>query len=276
VHEISASEVKNLFHLCQTEDVLSGFYVASDGRVNPVDATMALAKGARLHGAHIIEGVRVLGVDSTEDRFGRRSVTAVRTDQGVIHTDRVANCAGMWARQLAELSGVSVPNQAAEHYYLLTDRIKEVDPTWPVLEDPRNCTYIRPEGGGLLVGLFETDAAAWSVPKVPRDFSFGTLEPDWERMGPFVERAMQRVPAALSAGVKTFFCGPESFTPDGGPIVGEAPEMRGYFVAAGLNSIGILSGGGIGRVLARWIKHGVAQVCNMYHNNRHNYTPYTD
>jgi len=216
--------------------------------------------------------VTVTGVDSEQDRFGRRKVIAVRTAQGVIQTDRVVNCAGMWARQLGQLSNVSIPNQAAEHYYLLTDTMKAVDPLWPVIEDPRSCTYIRPEGGGLLVGLFETQAAAWNVSHVP-DFSFGEIQPDWERMTPFVEKAMARVPAALSAGVKQFFCGPESFTPDGGPIVGEAPEIRGYFVAAGLNSIGILSGGGIGRLLARWIKHGSPQddVTGMNIDRFHKY-----
>jgi 4-methylaminobutanoate oxidase (formaldehyde-forming) len=126
----------------------------------------------------------------------------------------------MWARQLGELSGVNIPNQAAEHYYLITDSIDGIDPNWPVVEDPSSYTYIRPEGSGLMVGLFEPKAAAWNVKSIPSDFSFGEIEPDWERMGPYVEKAMNRVPSTLTAGVKKFFCGPESFTPDLGPIVG--------------------------------------------------------
>ena len=129
-----------------------------------------------------------------------------------------------------------------------------------MVEDPSSCTYIRPEGGGLMVGLFESDAAAWCVPRVPANFSFGEIEPDWGRIAPFLEQAMARVPSSLEAGAKKLFCGPESFTPDLGPVVGEAPELRNYYVAAGMNSIGILTGGGVGRVLAHNIVHGHADV----------------
>ena len=171
----------------------------------------------------------------------------------------VVNCAGMWARQIAEEAGVVVPNQAAEHYYLVTDAIPEVDPSWPVVEDPSSYTYIRPEGGGLMVGLFEAEAAAWNVGRVPDDFSFGEISPDWERMAPFLEKAMGRVPASLEVGAKNFFCGPESFTPDLSPVLGEAPELGNFFVAAGMNSIGILTGGGIGHLMAQWILEGRSQ-----------------
>ena len=251
VQEIGPQDVKELFPLCRTEDILAGFYVKEDGRVNPVDATMALAKGAKMYGAKVLEGVTVTGV--TQEN---RRVTGVNTTSGHIETDIVVNCTGMWARQFAAQSGVSVPNQAAEHYYLITDSIPEVSQSWPVIEDPDSYTYIRPEGDGLMVGLFETTAAAWNVGKIPSTFSFGEISPDWDRMGPFVEKAMNRVPKTLEVGTKNFFCGPESFTPDVSPIVGEAPELRNYFVAAGLNSIGILTGGGIGRLLAHWIATG--------------------
>ena len=202
-------------HLTISQSLQAGFYVEDDGRVNPVDATMALAKGARMHGVQICEGQSVVGItQSTDLKTGRRRVTGVRTSSGHdIKAEYVVNCAGMWARQLGELCGVNIPNQAAEHYYLITDSMSEVDPSWPVIEDPASCTYIRPEGGGLMVGLFETKAAAWNVKSIPSNFSFGEIEPDWDRMGPFVEQAMSRVPATLNAGVKTFFCGPESFTP---------------------------------------------------------------
>ncbi|MCA9696285.1 MAG: GcvT family protein, partial [Myxococcales bacterium] len=185
---------------------------------------------------------------------------------GFIEAEVVVNCAGMWARQLAEGSGVNVPLQAAEHYYLVTEPIAAIQSDWPVLEDPGSYGYYREEGGGLMIGLFEPVCAPWKVGGVPEDFSFGTLAPDWDRMGPYLEKAMNRVPVSLDAGVKLFFCGPESFTPDLAPVVGEAPELRNYFVAAGLNSIGILTGGGLGRVLAHWILHGRADVDVTYMN----------
>ena len=251
VHEISPAEVAGLFPLARVDDVLAGFYIPADGRVNPVDVTMALAKGARMRGARICEGVPVTGFSQHGG-----AVTGVRTPKGDIEAEYVVNCAGMWARQLGELAGVSIPLQAAEHYYLLTEPIEGVDGGWPVLEDPASYGYYREEGGGLMLGLFEPVCAPWKVGGVPDGFSFGELPPDWDRMAPYLERTMSRVPVAEHAGIKKFFCGPESFTPDLLPIVGEAPELKNYFVAAGLNSIGILTGGGIGRVVAQWIAEG--------------------
>jgi 4-methylaminobutanoate oxidase (formaldehyde-forming) len=184
----------------------------------------------------------------------------VRTAFGDIEAEVVVNCAGMWARQLGALAGVNIPNQSAEHYYLITDRIPGLSPEWPVIEDPGSYGYFREEVGGLMVGLFEPVCAPWKVGGVPEDFSFGELNPDWDRMGPYLEKAMSRVPVSLDVGIRKFFCGPESFTPDLAPIVGEAPELKNYFVAAGLNSIGILTGGGMGRVLAHWIMTGRPDV----------------
>jgi len=254
VHEISPRQVQELFPLARVDDIEAGFYVREDGRVNPVDVTMALAKGARQRGVKIIEGVAVTDVLQTRGR-----VSGVRTEQGEIRTDIVVNCAGMWARQLGARSGVTIANQAAEHYYLITEPIRDL-PAMPVLEDPAAYGYYREEGGGLMVGLFEPVCAPWKVEGIPADFSFGELPPDWERMTPFLERAMSRVPITAEVGMKKLFCGPESFTPDLRPIVGEAPELAGYFVAAGLNSIGVLTGGGLGRVLAHWIVTGHPDV----------------
>jgi 4-methylaminobutanoate oxidase (formaldehyde-forming) len=251
VEEISPAEVKRLFPLARTDDILAGFYVKDDGRVNPVDATMAMAKAARIAGARIIEGVPVKQVLHERGR-----VTGVRTAHGDIAAEHVVNCTGMWARQLGQELGVTIPNQAAEHYYLITEKIADLPSNLPVLEDPASYGYFREETGGLLVGLFEPVCAPWKVEGIPADFSFGEIEPDWERMGPYLEKAMKRVPVTLDAGIRKFFCGPESFTPDLRPIVGEAPELRNYWVAAGLNSIGILTGGGIGRALANWIGTG--------------------
>lgn len=204
VKEIRAEEVKERFPACRVDDVLAGFFVEGDGRVNPVDATMALAKGAKMQGARIYEGVSVSGVTSrpSTNRMDRTVTGVTLSDGRHIDADVVVNCAGMWARQLGEASGVTIPNQAAEHYYLITDTIPSIDPSWPVVEDPSSYTYIRPEGGGLMVGLFEAQAAAWNVGQIPPSFSFGEIEPDWERMAPYVEKAMSRVPVSLSVGVK--------------------------------------------------------------------------
>ena len=255
VHEITPKEVAELFPLARTDDLLAGFYVKEDGRVNPVDVTMALAKGARLKGAKIVEGVSAIRV--TEKRG---AVTGVDTSHGHIECEVVVNCAGMWARQLAARSGVNVPLQAAEHYYLITDKVPGLLPSFPVLEDPGCHGYYREEVGGLMIGLFEPVCAPWNIRGIPDDFSFGEIAPDWDRMGPYVEKAMSRVPISMDTGVRKFFCGPESFTPDLAPVVGEAPELKNYFVAAGLNSIGILTGGGLGRVMAHWIVNGRPDV----------------
>jgi len=255
VHEISPSEVAELFPVARTDDVLAGFYIPADGRVNPVDVTMSLARGARMNGVRIAEGVPVTGFLQNGG-----AVTGVRTPRGDVVAEYVVNCAGMWARELGELAGVTIPLQAAEHYYLLTEPIEGVDGSWPVLEDPANYGYYREESGGLMLGLFEPECAPWQVAGVPAGFSFGEISPDWDRMAPYLERTISRVPVVAETGIRKLFCGPESFTPDLLPIVGEAPELRNYFVAAGLNSIGILTGGGIGRVLAHWIAHGRPDV----------------
>lgn len=268
VQEISPREIGDLFPAARTDDLLAGFYVKDDGRVNPVDVTMALAKGARMKGVQIISGVTVQDVTHDQGR-----VTGVVTDQGNIACEYVVNCAGMWARQLGAKHGVTIANQAAEHYYLITDPIDMVSADWPVLEDPSHHGYFREEGGGLMVGLFEPDTAHWALDGVPNSASFSDLPPDWDRMTPFLERAMSRVPVSLQSGVKKFFCGPESFTPDGNPIIGEAAELQNYFIGAGMNSVGILSGGGWGRVLAHWILNGRPDV-DVTGVNANRFRPY--
>ncbi len=253
--EISPKEIQELFPLAKVDDLLAGFYVKDDGRVNPVDATLSLAKGARNQGVQIIQGVSVTGIIKKNG-----TVAGVHTPHGAIQAEVVVNCAGMWARQLGDLSGVNIPNQAAEHYYLITEEMDGIPPNMPVLEDPSHYGYYREEVGGLMVGLFEPVCAPWKVNGIPEDFSFGEIEPDWDRMGPFVDKAISRVPVIKDLGIKTFFCGPESFTADLQPIVGEAPELKNYFVAAGLNSVGIIAGPGLGRVMAHWIMNGRPDV----------------
>jgi heterotetrameric sarcosine oxidase gamma subunit len=253
--EISPRELADRWPLARTDDVLSAFYVADEGRADPVGVATSLAKGARQLGVRVVEGVTATGVETR----GRR-VRAVLTDAGRIETEVVVNAAGMWARQFGALAGVGVPLQAAEHYYLLTDTVPGMDPDLPVIEDPDNYGYYRPEGDGMLVGLFEPVAAPWSLDGVPGGFSFGKISPDWDRMEPFLGPALDRIPVLSETGVRTFFCGPESFTADVRPLLGPAPELDGYFVAAGLNSLGILSGGGVGSMLAHWIVDGVPPV----------------
>jgi 4-methylaminobutanoate oxidase (formaldehyde-forming) len=253
--EISPTEVKKMWPLADTSDILAGFYTPEDGRANPVDFTMALAKGARMGGAKIFEGTEVIGIKKENGR-----VTGVVTGKGEIEAEVVVNCAGLWGRELGKLAGVNVPLQAAEHYYLLTQPMEGVHPDLPIIEDFGRYSYFREEVGGLLVGFFEPIAAPWGMDGIPKDFSFGEINPDWDRMMPYVEIAMERVPALKDAGIHKFFCGPESFTPDGGPLLGEAPELKNFFVAAGLNSLGILQGGGVGKIMAQWIVDGYCPV----------------
>jgi 4-methylaminobutanoate oxidase (formaldehyde-forming) len=278
VHEIGAREVAERFPLARTDDVLAGFFVPGDGRVNPVDATMSLAAGARRHGVTIVQGATV--VDVRTDRGGAHAVprvtgvvAVVEGEQVTVECEYVVNCTGMWARQLGERHGVNVPLQAAEHYYLITEQIDGIDRSWPVIEDPAHHGYYREEVGGLMIGLFEPVCAPWKVEGIPADASFTSIAPDWDRMGPYVERAMSRVPISSEIGIRTFFCGPESFTPDLAPVVGEAPELRNYFVCAGLNSIGILTGGGLGQVMADWVMTGRpgVDVTGMHVDRLHPY-----
>ncbi|HKK99506.1 MAG TPA: FAD-dependent oxidoreductase [Desulfotignum sp.] len=251
VHEISPKEIKELFPLARVDDLVAGFYVKEDGRVNPVDATIALAKGARNNGVKIMEKVPVTGLIKKNG-----AVAGVTTVHGDIAADVVVNCAGMWARQIGAVDGINIPNQAAEHYYLITEELDNIPKNMPVLEDPSHYGYYREEVGGLMIGLFEPVCAPWKIGRVPETFTFGEIEPDWDRMGPFLEKAMSRVPVTRELGIKKFFCGPESFTPDLQAIIGEAPEVKNYFVAAGLNSVGIIMGPGLGKMMAQWIMTG--------------------
>jgi len=252
IYEISPQETQELFPIGDLSDVLAGFYIPEDGRANPVDVTMSLAKGARMSGAKIFEDTTV-----TEILAKNGNATGVRTADGhVITAENVVICGGMWSRQLGATAGINLPLQAAEHYYLITENISGLSRDLPVLEDPSTYTYYREEVGGLMLGLFEPGAAPWKLDGIPDNFSFGEIEPDWDRVGPHLEKAYSRVPGALDVGVRKLFCGPESFTPDLAPLVGETPELRNCFVACGMNSLGILNGAGTGNVLAHWIVDG--------------------
>ena len=249
--EISPQEIKERWPLADVSDVIAGFHFPEDGRTNPTDTTMALAKGARNGGVQIFEDVKVLDVTIKNGR-----VTGVDTEQGHIDTDIVVNCTGMWAREFGQKSGVKIPLHPAEHYYLITEALDGMHRDLPILRDPGNTAYYREEAGKLMLGLFEPVAATWGESGIPETFSFDELPPDWDRMIPYIEKAMRRVPSMESAGIRTLFNGPESFTADHNYLMGEAPNVKNYFVAAGFNSLGILSSGGAGMVMAHWIVDG--------------------
>jgi 4-methylaminobutanoate oxidase (formaldehyde-forming) len=251
VEMVGPEEVKRHWPSAKVDDILAAAWVPDEGRANPADVAQAYAKGARKAGARIVEGVTVTGF-----RTANGAVTGVETDQGTIETETVVVAAGMWGRQLGALAGVSLPLQAAEHYYLLTDEVEWAHPDLPVVEDPDRYGYYREEGGGILVGLFEPRAAPWSLDTIPQDLGFAVLPPDWDRMSGFLSDAMDRFPSLHDAGIRQFFCGPESFTSDNGPLLGEVPELRGFFAACGLNSLGILLSGGAGSLIAQWIVDG--------------------
>lgn len=253
--EISPSEVGALWPQIDISKVAAGFYTANEGRADPVNVAMSLAKGARMRGVQVVEGAAVTGI-TTE----RRRVTGVITDHGRIQADYVVNCAGMWARQVGAMAGVAVPLQAIEHAYLISEPFEGVSSDQPIFEDPDRFAYYREETGGLMVGLFEPVAAPWSLDGVPPDFSFGEIPSNWDRLAPFLEQAMDILPVLEHVGIRKLFTGPESFTPDNGFLMGEAPELDNFFVAAGFNSLGILTGGGAGSILANWIVDGVAPI----------------
>lgn len=256
VDRVTPEEIGALFPLVDTSDLIGGTFVEHDGKGNPIEITTAFIKGARARGAKCIEGIRVDDV-----LIENKRVKGVVTDQGTIQTDFVVNCGGMWARELGKRSGVNIPLHACEHYYAVTEKHESVTPDLPVLRDHDKCVYIKEDAGGLLVGAFEKRAVAWGQLGIPEDFSFDELPGHMEQqLMPVLEDAMIRVPLLADVGWRSFFCGPESFTPDDQFHVGESPEVRGYFVAAGLNSVGIQSSGGLGKACAEWMHYGYSPL----------------
>ena len=256
---VSPEEAQELWPPMRVDDLLGALHLPGDGKVNPTDLTQSLAKGARLGGARIVEGRRVLGFTVADGPSGAR-VTGVRTDDGDIEADIVVNCGGMWAHALGQQVGVTVPLHAAEHFYVVTEAVEGVRPDLPVMRDPDGWTYFKEEVGGLVVGGFEPDAKPWKGPDaVPYPFEFQLLDEDWEHFSLLMDEALRRVPALEDTGIRKFYNGPESFTPDNQFLLGEAPGLRGYFVGAGFNSVGIAAAGGAGRALAEWIVAGESQ-----------------
>jgi glycine/D-amino acid oxidase-like deaminating enzyme len=251
VNVVAPQEIRALYPLAATDDVIGGIHIPSDGYANAVDITQALAKGARSRGALIVQDLKVTAIHHD----GRR-VSGVQTDRGRIEADFVVLCGGMWTRDLAASAGVTVPLHACEHYYVLFKDVPGLNPDMPVLRDYDHCSYFKYDAGKLLVGAFEPHARPWGADGIPEDFSFGEIAGDFSHFEPVLLDAMRRIPALEQAGIQKFFCGPESFTPDVRYHLGESAELAHCFVAAGLNSIGLQSAGGIGKVVSQWIRDG--------------------
>ena len=251
VEVVSPGEARELHPLIEIEDLVGAVFLPNDGQTNPIDTAQALARGARDRGAQIFEQTLVTDIE-TQDR----RVTAVVTDSGRITCDVLVNCAGMWGREVGRMCGVNVPLHAAEHFYVVTEPIADLPQNLPVLREPSACNYFKEDAGKMLVGMFEPVAKPWGMQGIPEDIEFETLPQDIEHIEPQLELAMKRIPLLARTGIQTFFNGPESFTPDDRYLLGPAPELDNFFVAAGFNSIGIQSAGGVGKVLADWIVDG--------------------
>lgn len=248
---ITPSELQDFYPLINTRDVLGAMHLPLDGQINPVDATTTLIKAARALGASVFEGVQVTGVSCDKGR-----VTAVETTDGAIACEVVVNAAGLWAHELGKLSGVNVPLHACEHFYVVTDKHPDIPSNLPVMREHSAAAYFKEDAGSLLIGAFEQKAKPWDLRSVPADSSFLELPEDWDHFMPVLEAAMHRVPLLENVGIRKFFNGPESFTPDDQFHMGEAPELAGYFMLAGFNSVGIQTAPGAAKVLADWIANG--------------------
>ena len=251
VDVITPADIKAIVPLANIDDLVGGVHLPNDGITNPIDTTMALAKGARQRGVKIIENVLVERILKENGR-----VVGVATAQGDIRADVVVNAAGMWARELGETAGAVVPLHAAEHFYIVTEGVEGISPSMPVLRDPDGCGYFKEDAGKLLVGWFEPVAKPWGMKGISESFCFDSLPEDYDHIAPLVESAINRMPILAETGIRLFFNGPESFTPDDRYLLGPSPDVTGLFIAAGFNSIGIQSSGGAGKVLADWILDG--------------------
>jgi len=250
-HEISPQEAGDKYPIMRTDDLQGAIWLPGDGKANPTDLCMSLAKGARNRGVKMQEGIEVTGV-----MIENGKAVGINTAQGDVRCEVIVNCAGQWARQFGKLAGVNVPLYSAEHFYIVTGQIPGVHPMLPVMRDPDGFIYYKEEVGGLVMGGFEPKAKPWKMDPIPSTFQFELLDEDWDQFEPLMKTAMHRTPCLETADIKMLLNGPESFTPDGNFILGEAPEVRNYFVCAGFNSAGIANSGGAGRLMAEWIVGG--------------------
>ncbi|UXN65237.1 FAD-dependent oxidoreductase [Phyllobacterium sp. A18/5-2] len=255
MHLLSPQEARAMFPLMQVDDLVGASWLPTDGQASPSDITQSLARGARMHGAKLIENIRVTGFEMNGDR-----IVKVKTDQGDIACDKVVNCAGQWARQVGGMAGINVPLQPVKHQYIITEKIDGLSSNAPTIRDPDRRTYFKEEVGGLVMGGYEPNPQSWVTGDVPNDWQFRLFDDDFDHFEQHMLQAMIRIPALETAGVKQMINGPESFTPDGNFILGVAPECSNMFVGAGFNAFGIASGGGAGWVLAQWVVDGEAPL----------------
>ena len=247
---LSTAEIRERWPLLEVGDLVGGIFIRKDGQTNPIDTTQAFARGARMRGARIFENTKVERI-----RVEKGRAVGVETEAGYISADTVVLCAGMWSHALGRAAGVSVPLHAAEHFYIVTEPIKDVPPNLPVLRVYDECAYYKEDAGKLLVGCFEPVAKPWGMNGIPESFCFDSLPEDADHFEPILAAAVRRVPVLADAGIQLFFNGPESFTPDDRYYIGEAPEVRDLFVATGFNSVGIAASGGAGKVVAQGLDH---------------------
>ena len=248
---LSPSEAQALWPLMQIDDVIGAAFLPTDGQANPADIARALAVGARKSGALLLEGITATGI-----KIENGVICGLETSDGYIACEKIVCCAGQWSRQFAALAGVNVPLVSVQHQYIVTEKIQGVESNLPTLRDPDRLTYYKEEVGGLVMGGYESNPIPWAVNGIPDNFSFTLLDNNLQHFEPMLELAMGRVPALEQTGIKQMINGPESFTPDGNFILGEAPELANFFVGAGFNAFGIASGGGAGMALAEWVATG--------------------
>lgn len=251
VEALTPEAVKERWDPISTEGLVGGFWFPDDGQVNPADVTMAYAKGARMGGAKILEGVTVTRILHENGR-----ASGVMTEFGPIAASKVVITGGMWSRDLAADIGVTLPLHAAEHFYVVTEAIPELKRDLPVMFMADEWSYYKEDAGKLLVGFFEPGAKPWGQKGIAESFCFDAIPEDIEHISPYLEMAMERVPVLQKTGIQLFFNGPEAFTPDNRYHLGETAEISGLFSATGFNSIGILSSGGVGKSMASWIADG--------------------
>ena len=255
IDEITPDEIAERYPTLKVDDVVGGLWLPKDGQADPVNITQALAKGARNFGVNIIQGTKVIDIDQTNSK-----VKGVMTSDGYIECDYIVNAAGMWAHEIGKKAGVAVPLHACEHFYIVTESIQGLKANLPVLRVPDESTYYKEDAGKILLGCFELKSKPWGMDGISEDFEFDTLPDDFDHFEPILEKAIKRLPYMETAGIHTFFNGPESFTADDRYLLGEAPELKNFFVAAGFNSVGIQSAGGVGKVLADWMDKSNSQI----------------
>ncbi|MDA9996301.1 FAD-dependent oxidoreductase [Candidatus Pelagibacter sp.] len=253
VEVLDKQKVKDLYPVVNNQDILGGVYMPEDGQADPVGVTNVLAKAAKMEGAQIFEKTPVTKILIKDNR-----ITGVETENGKIDCEYVVLATGMWSRQIGQDIGVSVPLYPNEHFYIITEPMKDLPKDLPVLRDYNDCLYLKEDAGKMLVGIFEPGAKNAFKDKgiVPNDFSFGEFPDDFDHFEPYLEKSFKRLPLLETAGIRKFFSGPESFTPDTQYLLGETPEVNNFFTCCGFNSIGIASAGGAGRVTAEWMING--------------------